>query len=214
MHSLSHASLSSGPAATPVSVFSTAYFTVNDLVFSATSSPVNTQLNLSLAGLLNAAGDNGASSATSNVTVSFELSDQNQVYGNESTTFLSDGEQFGFGAGATLDPSHPAILTSDAFPVPTNVPLSLTVELHTEATIFPSSSGDPFAGPADADADFSHTLTFATDRPVFNNYNDVPGFTVNSVSGGIVLNTAVPEPMGASALIGIALFSLRRTRRN
>lgn len=56
-------------------------------------------------------------------------------------------------------------------------------------------------------------MTFATDRPVFDNPTNVPGFTVASPSGAIIANTYVPEPVSLS--LGLAILALsRRSRRH
>jgi len=100
------------------------------------------------------------------------------------------------GAGVLANFSGDDVLTTDPFTVTANTPFSLmfTLGISTSAGNF-----DGGAGNAAGNADFSHTLTFVDDRPVF----DLPnGYTANSLEAGIVNNrftpsdgsTAVPEP--------------------
>ena len=106
-------------------------------------------------------------------------------------------------------------LTSNLFSVATNMPFTVALDMSVVSTAFNSDGGSGFST---AFADFGHTLSFATDRPVFN----LPdGYTVNSVSAGIVNNhfsapAGVPEP-GSLAMVGLGLVgvlsSLRRRGR-
>ena len=101
-------------------------------------------------------------------------------------------------------------LKTRVFTLPVNVPIPIALYLDTVAQV-QVDFADAFV--TSANTDFGSTLTFATDRPVF----DLPaGYTVNSVEAGIVNNVftpAVPEPGSAGLLaLGLAGLSLLRAR--
>jgi hypothetical protein len=112
-----------------------------------------------------------------------------------------------------------AVLTTDPFTVTANTPFSLYFQLSVATTAGLTDGG---AGNASGSADFSKTLTFVDDRPVF----DLPsGYTANSLEAGIVDNrfgadngpASVPEPATflqfALGLTGLLTASgLRRLR--
>ena len=90
--------------------------------------------------------------------------------------------------------------------------VSISVTVSAEA----GQNGSPSGIASFANANFSHTVGFARDRPVF----DLPeGWTVNSVSANIVNNywvPPVPEPssvlLGLFAVAGWSAFTIRRKR--
>lgn len=89
--------------------------------------------------------------------------------------------------------------------LPVNTPFSMSMYLNLLANVRVDFQ-DSFN--AAANTDFSGTLAFATDVPVFTL---PPGYTANSVEGGIVNNQFVPEPATLSLLaLGSLLFARRR----
>lgn len=125
-----------------------------------------------------------------------------------------------FGTAGSL----PVNFTSPTFVVPVGTPFDISLQLAVGASTYYSVNASSGPGPWTLDlfalSDFSNTLTFATGRPVF----DVPeGYTVNSLSAGIVDNLfVVPEPSTATLLLlGIGVLALstsaqinRRRRRS
>jgi hypothetical protein len=123
----------------------------------------------------------------------------------------------GFGVLANFSGND--VLTTDPFTVTANTPFSLTFSLSDVTSAAISDGG---AGNATAIADFSNTLTFVDDRPVF----DLPnGYTANSLEAGIIDNrftpadgaAAIPEPstlVMSSILLGIfgVVWSFRRLK--
>jgi hypothetical protein len=110
------------------------------------------------------------------------------------------------------------VLTTDLFTVTANTPFSLFFQLGVLAGVGLRDGG---AGNASGGADFSNTLTFVDDRPVF----DLPnGYTANSLEAGIVNNRfapaddapVVPEPAClvqlAVGIAGLAAWKWRRRR--
>ncbi len=111
-----------------------------------------------------------------------------------------------FGSGALINFANDADIVTGQFTVMNGVPFTIELQLTTSAIAI-GDYRESFG--AEANTDFGGTLTFATDRPVF----DLPtGYTANSVDGGIVNNAfVVPEP-GSTALFatgGLALAVVR-----
>jgi len=83
------------------------------------------------------------------------------------------------------------VFSSSAFLAPVGVPFTVELDLDTNAFVT-NELGESFR--TFANTDFAGTLSFATDRPVFNL---PPGFTANSVDAQITDNTfssASPTP--------------------
>jgi hypothetical protein len=86
--------------------------------------------------------------------------------------------------------------------VPFEVKLTLIASANTEVNF-----GTGAGGTAEANTDFSHTLSFALDGPVFN----LPvGYTASSTDAHIVNNqlVSVPEPSGLALMAGAMVLSL------
>jgi hypothetical protein len=96
-------------------------------------------------------------------------------------------------------------IQTQPFTMPVNTPFSMSLFLNVLAYTKVDFK-DSFN--AAANTDFSGTLAFATDVPVFA----LPaGYTANSVEGGIVNNQFVPEPStGLLVLSGLLGFAARR----
>ena len=117
----------------------------------------------------------------------------------------------------TVGSLHGNFTTPD-FTISTGVPVPVSLELATNAYGFYRYNAETDNNPKSIDlssvSDFSHTLTFATDGPVFNL---PPGYSVFSVEAGIVDNHfVVLEPSGC-VLVGlgfIALIGDRKRRRS
>jgi hypothetical protein len=126
--------------------------------------------------------------ATATVQVLFRIHGQDAGGGSRSITVIGGTPSiFSNGLLSTFDGDE--VIESAEVMVPANTAVELEIQLtaSTNTSLFWAFSGD-----SSALADFSHTVTLATDRPVFN----VPaGYTVNSVQARIVNNTfALPCP--------------------
>jgi hypothetical protein len=109
------------------------------------------------------------------------------------------------------------IITSDQLMLPVGQVYSVHVDISANARGFvrilgtPADEFDSVGATGGGSSDFQHTVSFPTSGPVFDL---PPGYTVNSVSAGIINNQFVPEPstLWLSALSLAALFSRRRRR--
>jgi hypothetical protein len=190
-------------------------FRIDDLVLSGPAGPtVPVFLNLDLTGSLNAggsmnspgfdwpAGAGGSAEVNVGVTAPGLSSSGIRRYLNNNRN-----EQSFFSSGLLAGGDE---LATDPFQVQVGVPFVVEVILRLSV----GASTNITHGNAFADASFSNTLSFPTDRPVFT----VPdGYTVNSVSAGIVNNRfgflQVPEPSTlALFLIGSILLAGARRR--
>ncbi len=188
---------------------------LNDVVISGPGDFVTASLNLHLTGSLGAvAGANAYAGAYLRVGGGwFEgfinpcvstLPNQGGCGGGAFPEFYTTGifqSVTGSPAGTTID----GIFSSPTHTFATNTPFSVELSMEVVANAVGGSS---------AFADFFHTLTFSTDGPVFSL---PPGFTVNSVDGGIVDNHVAPVPLPAAIwMFGSAagLLSLLRRRRS
>ncbi|MFO0861804.1 MAG: hypothetical protein U0570_14750 [Phycisphaerales bacterium] len=157
-----------------------AIFTFDDVVISGPSGNVSIAVNVHLSGTQSVnASANGI--ANSNVTVSF-YKDGSQMNGARHAYYFSGGTLTSDHTGFLASFDGDDVVRSDPFVVAANTPFSLSVSLSVNASV---SSMFMNASNSSASTDFSHTLTFATDRPVFQ----LPaGYTANSVQAGISNN--------------------------
>ncbi|MBY0111604.1 MAG: hypothetical protein K2Y21_02190 [Phycisphaerales bacterium] len=155
--------------------------TWDDVVVSGPPGTTLTSFNLALDGSL-IAGAPAQATASSNAQLTFYYNNDNIGGGayvrnvsSGSTTVTANGSLSNF-------PANP-IIASPFFQVPTNTPLKIGIGLSANARVSLNLS---LTGNPAANSDFGHTLTLATDRPVFIL---PPGYTVNSVQAGIVNNS-------------------------
>jgi hypothetical protein len=143
--------------------------------------------------------------AQADSSVSMQILGGGQIFGGDftQTNKQSTGvTQSASGLLANFDGS--SVVTTPVFNVPVNTPFSIEFRLSVDALV-QSRFGEIFF--MESSSNFSNTLTFATNGPVFN----LPsGYTINSVDAGIVNNAyvAIPEPstLWLSALgVGVIL---------
>ncbi len=106
--------------------------------------------------------------------------------------------------GMLVDFDGDTALATSLFTLPVNTPFTLDLSLRADVFLSVSYREGYITS---ALSDFGSTLTFATDRPVF----DLPaGYSAHSVDAGIVNNafaSAVPEPGGgALAALGLVVM--------
>ena len=177
--------------------------TWDDIVISGPPGVMMTSFNLDLDGAL-IAGAPAQATASSNAQISFYYNASNiggglyglSVYAG-STTVTANGQLANFPADR--------IIASPSFQVPTNTPLTIGIGLsvYANASLNLSLTGNPAAN-----SDFGHTLTLATDRPVFVL---PPGYTANSVQAGIVNNSfkrPCPADLNADLVVDDADFQI------
>ena len=179
-------------------------FRIDDLVLSGPAGPtVPVFLNLDLTGSLDAggsmnspgfdwpAGAGGSAEVNVGVTAPGLSSSGIRRYLNNNRN-----EESFFSSGLLAGGDE---LATDPFQVQVGVPFAVEVIMRLSV----GASTNITHGNAFADASFSNTLSFPTNRPVFT----VPdGYTVNSVSAGIVDNrfqfqSQVPEPSTLALLL-------------
>jgi hypothetical protein len=173
---------------------------------------ITTSLNLELSGVTSSGFSPGASGkAGGSVNISFTLfnpiTDAAPTAGQGTLSFGSNGSSKSGLLSAFLADGTKQTVKTDTFTVPLDTPLTLSVELQTNASAVLTGGGL-----ASAAADFANTLSFPKSGPVFNLSG---GATANSVDGGISSNqfTGVPEPGAAGLLILAAAAALGRRCR-
>lgn len=155
--------------------------TWTDVVVSGTPGMVPARVRFHMTGSVTA-GTSLNPRATATVQVLLRLNGQDVGSGSRSITVIGGTPTVNSnGLLTTFDGDE--VLESSPVMVPANTPFQLEVQLTASAS---TSMFWAFSGNSSALSDFSHTVTLATDRPVF----DVPaGYTVNSAQALIVNNT-------------------------
>jgi hypothetical protein len=185
----------------------------DDIIITApgevTVTSVNATAHFHVSGILNHGGNSGGGIAYAEVHIIVGDADG-------SGTLLLDGA--GVSSTGIFAGSGGAPELGGDYGVTGNIPVGVaTVLIRLDVSVEVGQNGAPPGIASFAGSDFFHTVSFATDRPVF----DLPeGWTVNSVSANIVNNywippAAVPEPASALlALIAAAggAISVRRKR--
>jgi hypothetical protein len=193
-----------------------AEFTLDDVVIAGPAGPITTAINFHLSGeQVTTAINNpsiGETSARGASTVQLYANVNDVTVGSGFKTYQSDhlGSGVNGSSGWLTNWTLDGVLTSDPFTVNANEPFTILVQLHTSAYAYAYTG---HFGGAEGASDFSHTASFATDRPVF----DLPGgYTASSASANVVDNTFVPEPgaaaLSAGALLGLLSLFRGRTR--
>jgi hypothetical protein len=184
----------------------------SDFIITGPASPANIPIsvNLNIEGstlALASTSPSGQSQASSGVQ--FNVRGNNQLSGGSFfQTFRNGLQQPNSATGLLIGFDGDTDITSALFNVPINTPFSIELQLSVSSDLSANFS-EIFS--VQANTNFFNTLTFATVGPVFN----LPsGYTINSVSAGIVDNTyAIPE---SSTLLlsslGLATFLLRGVR--
>lgn len=100
------------------------------------------------------------------------------------------------------------VVTTNLFSVPLNTPFSVRLDMTHQLR---SRVSKMVAGSAGGSSDYYSSLSFVIDQPVFDL---PPGYTANSVSGGILNNSylGVPEP-GCLAFTAVAAGLMTMFRR-
>jgi hypothetical protein len=192
------------------------YFLVQDLIISGPGEgPVMATFNLHLAGGASAnvvgmiEGTDWGLGAGANIRVDAGADglpgpriggtyDTHNVFGADGLWHRGEG-----GTGDLEGFAGDVILSSGPHPFPINTPFSVFASMSAQAGVS-SESG------RSAEAISSFTLSFVTDRPVF----DVPpGYTINSANGTILNNRFVPEPSALVLFCCGPLILARHQRR-
>ncbi|MBX9652804.1 hypothetical protein K2Y11_04215 [bacterium] len=166
---------------------------LNDLSINSDQSVVSTRLNLNLTGVFRNGLLSGQAYEEMEVTYSLAQGGThtsgsgNAVFdGSLTSSGIVQGFSNGFGVAISTAP-----ITIDA-----TIPFSLLLTLQTKVSGNLASNEKGYV-----EADFGHSLTFATDRPVFENLSGASVFTVNSAQGGIVDNSYSVIPESSSLLM-------------
>jgi hypothetical protein len=170
-------------------------YATHEITISGPAGNITTALNIHIegqqsVGASNTPGTPNDPQASNSVSVNLQLDGATlgvgqralQVKDGTLLPIVENGLLVGFTGNATL--------TTDSITVAANTPLTLFMSLSVTATVI-ANPAESYT--ASANVDFGNTLTFASDRPVFN----LPaGYTANSTEAGIVNNIFVPPPPG------------------
>ena len=167
----------------------TAVFT-DVLVTGPGSGNVSTRLRMHLGGVLNTTSvpSTNTDGSVGSASVSFGIYVNNNLvgWGNRQRISVNGGAPENT-SGGTLTGFDSGVLTTPLFSVPRNTPVTVKLEMSANALSRLDSSQN---GMTSASSQYYHSLSFATDQPVF----DLPaGHTANSSDGNIVNNSYQPN---------------------
>ncbi len=167
----------------------TAVFT-DVLVTGPGSGNVSTRLRMHLGGVLNTTSvpSTNTDGSVGSASVSFGIYVNNNLvgWGNRGRSSVNGGAPETSSAG-TLTGLDSGVLTTPFFSVPRNTPVTVKLEMSANAL---SRLDGAQNGMTSAPSQYYHSLSFATDQPVF----DLPaGYTASSTDGLIVNNSYVPN---------------------
>jgi hypothetical protein len=156
--------------------------TIDDVFITGPGSTVPTKLNMHLDGSLDAGTtlttSPGGISASSDISVQLLASGSSVGYGSYSMTSQDGNFPTPGPYGMLGDFDGDDVLSSDTFNAPVNVAFPVRIIMSARSI---AQMDDTKTGQASAFENFGNTLSFATDRPVF----DLPaGYTASSVSAG------------------------------
>ena len=218
LHASAHAEmekLSTGNGFYTYSFGSASYATAvfNDLIISGpvASGPITVSYNVHLDGSIivgSTAGASGVAHSGASVLVDFYAKGSNLGGGTYGAVSNNGGNPTYSGTDDLTSFNGNKIVTSPTFSVPVNTPFSIEL-LLSAATFIQGWENETWDQVANSD--FGDTLTFVTDRPVFN----LPaGYTVNSNDAHIYNNSySVPEPTGLLLMGSATLFLLWRRHK-
>lgn len=180
-----------------------ASMSLDDVMISGPAGAISTSYTIHLSGTLEASTDLQALQSGASASATVYLFGNGNLLNNGVATKNNGVSQTGIGLLQNFTGDNN--LATDPFIVTANQAFSIMIQLSTGTT---SAVASDTTGTSIAAAHFGNSLTFATDRPVFN----LPdGYTANSISGNIVDNhfvaSAVPLPT-AMWLLCTALGSL------
>jgi hypothetical protein len=158
-----------------------------DMEVRGTPGMVPTRIRIHVSGGMSA-GTSLNPRATANVQLLMRINGQDVGNGSRTISVIGGSTTINE-TGILRNFDGDAVIESAPIMVAANTPFQVEIQLTASAS---TSLFWGFSGDASALTDFSHTVTLATDRPVF----DVPaGYTVNSAQARIVNNVfAIPCP--------------------
>ena len=180
----------------------------NDFIVTgpAGATTVAISINLFIEGTFDLIGDDTPEgvfppfTAAGNLSVGIYASNQN-VGSGQAWTSIQNGVTDSGNNGILTGFNGSMLVSSQTFNVSVNTPFTLELSLSAGAGAVGRDNQTFYL---ESTTNFNNTLTFATDRPVFN----VPaGYTVNSVEAGI-LNNAVSVPEPSTILLSLAAIPL------
>ena len=194
------------PGGTPGQFFdrvdpgASAAMTLDDVIISGPAGTISTSYRIHLSGSLQASKQAQAEFSLGSAGVGIQLLGNGNLLNDNSAIKYSGQPQIGSGLLTNFTGSDD--LNSDPFSVMANQAFAITIRL----LAFANSTLDATdTGAVSAAANFSNTLTFVTNGPVFV----LPvGYTANSISGNISNNQFVPAVVPLPASIWLLITAV------